>query len=480
MSERVYILLPVHNRRDITRKFIDSLLKQTFQDYHLLLIDDGSTDGTEEMVRERVAAEKWTVIKGKGNWWWAGSLQQGINWLKKHDVKPSDIVLMINDDVTFKPDFLKNGVEFIRQHPNSLLLSRFYDTEKDEIIETGVKADLRNLSFVIANSPEDINCLSTRGLFMRWDVCKRIGSFHPVLLPHYWSDYEFTIRAKRKGMKLETCSEVYLIASERSTGHHSLDVGKYPNLLEFLKVVFSKRSIPNPIYRTIFVIIACPSSSILGNLVKTWVNIMLSFIKMTKRSLKYSVERYRLKKILKSNSDEIKIIIGAGPTILPGWIATDYPIVDVTDISSMGFFFQPDTVSAMLAEHVWEHLVPEKAMVALENCLRYLKPGGYIRLAVPDGFHPDTNYRDQVKPGGSGPGAEDHKVLYNHHTISNLLEQAGFEVRLLEWFDKQGVFHYEEWSPEDGLIRRSTRFDGRNKQNPTAYTSLIVDAVKPR
>ena len=51
MKGSLYILLPVHNRCDITREFIDCLKAQTFQDYHLVLIDDGSTDGTEQMVR---------------------------------------------------------------------------------------------------------------------------------------------------------------------------------------------------------------------------------------------------------------------------------------------------------------------------------------------------------------------------------------------------------------------------------------------
>ena len=81
MKECIYILLPVHNRREITGDFIDCLEAQTWQHYHLVLIDDGSTDGTEQMVRERV--ENLTVIRGNGDWWWAGCLQQGFNFLKK-------------------------------------------------------------------------------------------------------------------------------------------------------------------------------------------------------------------------------------------------------------------------------------------------------------------------------------------------------------------------------------------------------------
>ena len=84
MKPYIYILLPVHNRRELTRDFIDCLKAQTYQNFHLVLIDDGSTDGTDQMVRERI--ENLTVIRGNGDWWWAGSLQQGFNYLKKKAV----------------------------------------------------------------------------------------------------------------------------------------------------------------------------------------------------------------------------------------------------------------------------------------------------------------------------------------------------------------------------------------------------------
>ena len=101
-----------------------------------------------------------------------------------------------------------------------------------------------------------------------------------------------------------------------------------------------------------------------------------------------------------------------------------------------------------------------------------------MRIAVPDGLHPDPAYIDQVKPGGSGSGSDDHKVLYTYKTLSKLLESVGFEIRLLEYFDEEGKFHYSEWSPDDGMIRRSSRFDQRNTVVPNAYTSLILDALK--
>jgi predicted SAM-dependent methyltransferase len=50
---------------------------------------------------------------------------------------------------------------------------------------------------------------------------------------------------------------------------------------------------------------------------------------------------------------------------------------------------------------------------------------------------------------------------------------------LLEYFDERGTFHYHDWSPADGMIRRSARFDSRNVGGHLAYTSIILDAKKP-
>ena len=189
--------------------------------------------------------------------------------------------------------------------------------------------------------------------------------------------------------------------------------------------------------------------------------------------------RLRLREAIRASGSHLKAIIGADETAMVGWVSTDYPRVDITDLNSLMCWFQIGSVQAFLAEHVWEHLAPDLALAAAVNCYQLLVPGGHLRIAVPDGLHPDPKYLDHVKPGGTGPGSEDHQVLYTYRTLVELLEAAGFEVRLLEWFDEEGQFHFREWDPNDGFICRSTRYDERNALDPTAYTSIIADAVKP-
>jgi predicted SAM-dependent methyltransferase len=101
-----------------------------------------------------------------------------------------------------------------------------------------------------------------------------------------------------------------------------------------------------------------------------------------------------------------------------------------------------------------------------------------LRIAVPDGYNPNPHYIDYVRPGGTGAGADDHKILYNYVTLKSSLEGAGFEVQLLEYWDEKGEFHFINWTDEAGHIMRSRRYDKRNQEGNLNYTSLIVDAVK--
>ncbi len=174
----------------------------------------------------------------------------------------------------------------------------------------------------------------------------------------------------------------------------------------------------------------------------------------------------------------LRIVIGASGHFEPGWVPTDVELLNLLLPDAWTQYVNEASVDALLAEHVWEHLSLADGAVAAHTCYRYLTPGGHLRVAVPDGFHPDPAYIDWVKPGGIGPGCEDHDLLYNHQTFAPLFQTAGFEVQLLEYFDQTGTFHCTDWNPLDGKIERSKRFDERNADGRLNYTSLILDAKK--
>jgi predicted SAM-dependent methyltransferase len=186
---------------------------------------------------------------------------------------------------------------------------------------------------------------------------------------------------------------------------------------------------------------------------------------------------FRLKRAVKT--PPIRIAVGALGRFEPGWVPTEIQFLNLLDPAHWERYFEPDSIDAILAEHVWEHLTPRQGLEAARRCHRYLKPGGYLRVAVPDGLHPDPDYIEHVRVDGIGPSAHDHKALYTYESLRELFERAAFSVNLLEYFDHEGRFHCQDWHPADGRIRRSSRFDERNRGGGLVYTSIVLDAVKP-
>jgi len=280
--EKIYILLPVYNRRDITQSFIKCLRIQTYQNYHLVLIDDGSTDGTEEMVRSQI--QSLTVIKGTGKWWWAGSLQQGYLWLKSQNISSSDLILIVNDDATFEDDFLEIGLFLLKNRRKTLLGTECYSQQTNKLIDAGVNLDWQHKKIEITLQLDKINCLSTKGLFFRHEDFLAIGGFYPHLLSHHAADYEFTTRALRKGMQLIIDPKLKLSLNELTTGYYEIPSGHgWKSLIK----LFSKKSALNPITLTIFVALSCPIRWKVTNLLSIWKNAIVQIFHFFFTSTRY-------------------------------------------------------------------------------------------------------------------------------------------------------------------------------------------------
>ena len=284
MMPKVHILLPVHNRKALTQSLIECLVLQTYSNFHLLLIDDGSTDGTEEMVRAMV--KDVTVIKGKGDWWWAGSLQQGIDWLKNNAINSDDVVLMINDDVEIPPDFIETGCALLK--PGILMQATIYDDTTREVLDIGVVYEEQKMFFRPPRLGEPVNCLTTNGLFMCWQDLQVVGGFHPHLLPHYLSDYEFTMRAHKKGLRLLVAPELELYWNRGTTGFRAIEEA---DLLPFLRKFFSKKAAGNPVYWSTFLFLASPLKYLPSHLATIWKGALFTIARQMLRMLSIKHKR---------------------------------------------------------------------------------------------------------------------------------------------------------------------------------------------
>ena len=152
------------------------------------------------------------------------------------------------------------------------------------------------------------------------------------------------------------------------------------------------------------------------------------------------IKRLRLKENLKVN-------IGYGPLKKPGWTNLDCHVSLKQDELACDLRRRWPLRSAcaryIFSEHVFEHFAhPEEIMNVLRECHRVLKPGGVLRIIVPDAekylqayAHNDTDFVAQV----GGPSASKlsvvngmmrengfHKYAYDYEELSRTLKLAGF------------------------------------------------------
>lgn len=76
----------------------------------------------------------------------------------------------------------------------------------------------------------------------------------------------------------------------------------------------------------------------------------------------------------------------------PGWIQTQEDELNLLDKATWENRFEHNSISAIVAEHVWAHLTFEEGVRAAEICYEFLKPAGHIRCGVPDAFFRDEAY----------------------------------------------------------------------------------------
>lgn len=148
--------------------------------------------------------------------------------------------------------------------------------------------------------------------------------------------------------------------------------------------------------------------------------------------------------------------LGAGGHSLEGWVNIDVAPADLTLNLNWGLPFEIGSVRVIYAAHVLEHLYyPEEALGFLRECRRVLRPGGRLRVVVPDieqclraycandreffeerrkvwkDWPPGrTPLEDFLAYAGAGPRPgdflESHKYGYDFLTLERALKQAGF------------------------------------------------------
>lgn len=110
---KVAINLVTWNGEKQIESCLNSILEQTFQDFLLLIIDNGSVDKTTKIIEEEYLPafkDKIKFVKNKSNLGFAFAHNQAILWTD------SDYILVLNQDIILEPGFLEKAVKFLDEH----------------------------------------------------------------------------------------------------------------------------------------------------------------------------------------------------------------------------------------------------------------------------------------------------------------------------------------------------------------------------
>jgi len=110
----VTVLMPVKNGARWIQPAIESLLRQDYVNFEILLVDDGSTDDSV-LIARRLAGDKLRVVKAEGQGL-ARALAIGV------EASETEIVLRLDADDRASPQRLSKQVSFLNDHPGYVLV----------------------------------------------------------------------------------------------------------------------------------------------------------------------------------------------------------------------------------------------------------------------------------------------------------------------------------------------------------------------
>ena len=217
----ISLIVPIYNRLEVTKKGLQ-YIAASIAHYHkvtatengflanIVIVDDGSTDGSADWIEANYPDV--TVIRSKGDLWWTGAVNVGIDHCIKEWLNLEAIVLQ-NDDVIVDEDWFLNLVTAAKENPNSLIgcaTSTMADKNKvtyggrqlhpwfatEQLLNIGLSKQSFPKGHVVPSFD-----LYGRGLYIPATVFQKIGLFNQEQFKHR-GDMDIPLRAKKAGFKL--------------------------------------------------------------------------------------------------------------------------------------------------------------------------------------------------------------------------------------------------------------------------------------
>ena len=109
-TPRVSVIIPTYNRGDLVTQAVESVLEQTFADFEIIVVDDGSTDGTRKALVPMIPPVKYVGQENRGL---AAARNRGIA------ESSGEFLAFLDSDDLWEPRFLEATLETFEKHPDA-------------------------------------------------------------------------------------------------------------------------------------------------------------------------------------------------------------------------------------------------------------------------------------------------------------------------------------------------------------------------
>lgn len=206
-KEMVSIILPTYNREKVIGRAIQSILRQTYENYEIIIVDDGSTDHTQEII-EQMKDDRIRYIRLEQN--------QGVGHARNIGIQEAkyDYIAFCDSDDEWFPDKLQKQMEKLlgaSEHVG-LVYCRVSGTERygnNRYIWPPEKWRKDMLEGNIFQSLLMRNTIANMSILARKECLVQAGGFHESL--RCLEDWEFFLRISRDWM-IEMVDEILLEA----------------------------------------------------------------------------------------------------------------------------------------------------------------------------------------------------------------------------------------------------------------------------
>ena len=154
----ISIIVPVYNVESYLERCINSILNQTFKNFELILVDDGSTDGCKDICNEYKTKDKRIKVIHKENGGLSSARNAGL------DIARGKYIGFVDSDDFINKDMYKTLFNTIQDNNSDMVICDYYKVNEDDINKfRNLKCNCENIKIKNLNNLESIDNLFLTG-----------------------------------------------------------------------------------------------------------------------------------------------------------------------------------------------------------------------------------------------------------------------------------------------------------------------------